>query len=50
MTEKRRLYNANLERYLDLWRQNDRQIPTVTPVNKEEPPNVTFEHLPGANA
>ena len=45
--EKQKLYYANLGRYLDLWRQKD--TPTVPPVTKEGSPNVTFEHLSGAN-
>ena len=49
--EKQKLYYANLERYLDLWRQKDR--PTAPPVSpaasKKELPNVAFGHLPATN-
>ena len=38
-SEKQKLYYANLERYLDLRKQKDRQIPTVrvAPVVKKSP-------------
>ena len=47
--EKQKLYYANLERYLDLWRQKDRPTLANPAVGKKELPNVTFEHLSGAN-
>ena len=47
--EKQKLYYANLERYLDLWRQRDKPALASPIVSKKELPNVTFEHLPAAN-
>ena len=51
--EKQKLYNASLERYLDLQRQKDSQMPTVriASESKEEPkiqlPDATvIEHIP----
>ena len=53
--EKQKLYYADLERYLNLRRQKDRQIPSVriTPESKEEPVKMTrlpdatiVEHIP----
>ena len=34
--QKRKLYNANLERYLELRQQKDFQVPSVRVVGKEE--------------
>ena len=47
--EKQKLYYANLERYLDLWRQKDRPTLASPVVSKKESPNVAFGHLPAAN-
>ena len=53
--EKQKLYHANLERYLNLRRQKDDQIPSVriTPESKEKPVKMTrlpdatiVEHIP----
>ena len=48
--EKQKLYAANLERFLDLKRQKDGQIPTVRIASKEEKPSLStekiIEHIP----
>ena len=41
--EKQKLYAANLERYLDLKREKDSQIPTVRIAAKEEMPSLSTE-------
>ena len=44
--EKQKLYEANLERYLDLKRQKDSQIPTVRIAAKgEETPSLSTEKI-----
>ena len=54
-TDKKKLYNANMESYLELMRQKDSQIPTVRlavdELNKEGggmqlPDDVIVEHIP----
>ena len=47
--QKQKLYNANLERYLELRQQKDSQIPSVRVVgNKEEPEHQSQQQLPDA--